>query len=181
MIKEILVPFMAMFLAELGDKTQLATLCLAAKTKKHLKLLLGVIIAFIIADGLAIILGRFITKIVETEYITIGSAIIFIIFGIWIVFNNKKHKENHKLKRPFFTGLIVILILEMGDKSQIASGLFATQFTPILVFIGIMCALIILSTIAVYIGKLIVTNKNERIITAITGAVFIIIGLSFLF
>ena len=57
MISDILLPFITIALAELGDKTQLAVFALASKTKKHLSLLLGAILAFVIADGLAVILG----------------------------------------------------------------------------------------------------------------------------
>jgi len=62
MVQEILIPFVSIGLAELGDKTQLAVLCLASKTRKYLQLLTGVVLAFVVADGLAILLGIFITE-----------------------------------------------------------------------------------------------------------------------
>ena len=67
MIQDILVPFLTIGLAELGDKTQLAILCLASKTRRHLQLLLGIILAFVIADGLAVFLGNYITNLIPNK------------------------------------------------------------------------------------------------------------------
>ncbi len=54
MLQDILIPLIVVGLAELGDKTQLSTLLLASKTKKHIQLFLGTILAFLIVDGIAI-------------------------------------------------------------------------------------------------------------------------------
>ena len=57
MFQDFFIPFLTIGLAEFGDKTQLAILGLSTKTKKHLSLILGVVLAFILTDGLAVILG----------------------------------------------------------------------------------------------------------------------------
>jgi putative Ca2+/H+ antiporter (TMEM165/GDT1 family) len=57
MIQDLFVPFIAILIAELGDKTQFAVFCLSSKTKSYAKLFLGVLLAFAVADGIAIILG----------------------------------------------------------------------------------------------------------------------------
>jgi putative Ca2+/H+ antiporter (TMEM165/GDT1 family) len=68
----------------------------------------------------------------------------------------------------------------MGDKTQLASALFATQYEPVLVFIGVVAALFILSTGAIFLGKLIMERINKRTISLVAGALFILIGVSFL-
>ena len=182
MIQDILIPFITAGLAELGDKTQLAVFALASKTKKYMQLLLGIILAFIIADGLAVFLGDFIKKVIPMNYIKIGSGIIFIIFGIIILMSyKKKEKKKYHLKNPFFSGFSLILISEMGDKTQIASGLFATKFNPILVLIGVILALTILSIMAIYLGKFLATKLKRKTVSIIAGILFILIGISLLF
>lgn len=176
-MQDFIIPFIAVGLAELGDKTQLAVICLASKTKKYLPLLAGVILAFIITDGLAILLGNYITNIVPIYYIKIISGIIFIIFGITNLVNNKEDESKCDLKKPFLTGFAIILISEMGDKTQIASGLFATKYDTLMVFLGVISVLIILSIIAVYLGKFIVQKINRRVISYIAGILFILIGI----
>ncbi|PIN77276.1 hypothetical protein COV16_06960 [Candidatus Woesearchaeota archaeon CG10_big_fil_rev_8_21_14_0_10_34_8] len=178
MLLDFLIPFIVIGLSELGDKTQLAILFLASKTKQHLRLLLGVLLAFIIADGLAIVFGDIITNIIPISYIKIGSGIIFIIFGIITLNNHKDDNEKYKTGSPFITGFTLILISEMGDKSQITAGLFAAQYNPWLVFFGVISALFILSLIAVYIGKLFFKKINTKTLSIIAGIMFIIIGIA---
>lgn len=181
MIPDFIIPFIAIGLAELGDKTQLAIFCLSSKTKKYFSLLAGVILAFIIAEGLAILLGDYITKLIPLNYIKIISGSIFLIFGIITLLNSKEEELKCELKKPFLSGFGMILISEMGDKSQIASALFATKYNPLLVFLGVILALTILSIMAVYLGKYITTKLNKKIIAYIAGSLFIIIGIACFF
>jgi putative Ca2+/H+ antiporter (TMEM165/GDT1 family) len=176
MIQDFLIPFVSIGLAELGDKTQLAVLCLASKTKKYIQLLSGVILAFAITDGLAILLGNFITAHIPMVYIKIAAGAIFIIFGLITLLNNKTEDAQCELTQPFPSGFLLILISEMGDKTQIASGLFATKYNPIVVFIGVLSALSVLSIMAVYLGKFIALKINRRAISKIAGIVFVVSG-----
>ena len=177
MIQDFLIPFLAIGLAELGDKTQLAVFCLASKTKKYLQLFIGVVLAFVIADGLAILLGDFIAKNIPMNYVKIGAGTIFIVVGIYMLANYKKEEKKHEIKTPFMSGFWLVLISEMGDKTQIASGLFATKFNPVLVFIGVIAALIVLSVIAIYLGKFVMEKINKKTVSFIAGILFILIGI----
>lgn len=144
--------------------------------KKYLQLLLGVTLGFAIADGIAIILGDFLTTVIPTDYIKIGAGVIFILFGILTLLNKEESGEICDLKKPFMSGFIMVLLTEMGDKTQIAAGLFATKFDPILVFVAVMAALIALSAMAIFLGKSVVTKINQKAISILAGAIFIIIG-----
>jgi len=155
---------------------------MASKTKKHTSLLLGVVLAFIITDGLAILLGDFITRIVPINYVKMGSGILFVTIGVITLFNHKKEEEKREMKNPFVSGFVLTLLSEMGDKSQIVSGLFATRFNPVLVFIGVISALTILSLTAVYLGKVVMKKINKKTISLAAGIIFILVGIaSFLF
>jgi putative Ca2+/H+ antiporter (TMEM165/GDT1 family) len=70
-------------------------------------------------------------------------------------------------------------MMEWGDKTQIASALFAAKYNPIMVLLGSMMALTALSVIAVYLGKIISSKVDSKLITRIAGIAFIIIGISF--
>ena len=181
MLQDILIPFFTVGLAELGDKTQLTILCLASKTKRYIELLSGVILAFVIADGLAILLGNLITTYIPINYIKVVSGSIFIIFGIITLISNKQEEAKCELKNPFASGFLLIFVSEIGDKTQIASGLFATKFNPIMVFIGVISALTILSIMVIYLGKSIAIKLNKKVLSNIAGAVFILIGIFCLF
>jgi len=194
MIADILIPLISVGLAELGDKTQLSILLLSSKTKKHLHLLLGVMLAFLIADGAAVLVGLWATNIVPIGLLKILSGIIFIICGVLILRNHVKslisqgRKSEHDevkdksksyFKNPFISGFVLVLITEWGDKTQIVSGLFATRYNALMVLIGTMIALALLSIIAIYLGKFVSNEVDKKVMTKIAGTIFILMGISF--
>lgn len=181
MIQDIVIPFLLVGLAELGDKTQLAVLVLSTKTTKYVPLLAGVMLAFILTDGLAILLGNFIANRIPMDYVRIGAGILFIIFGLTTLLNRKDDDDDgsYELKSPFVSGFALILVSEMGDKTQLAAALFATQYDPLLVFIGVVLALLILSSMAVYVGKVLMERIDKKTISTAAGILFIVIGASF--
>ncbi len=181
MLQDLLIPFLLVGLAELGDKTQLAVLVLSTKTKNYTALLAGVMLAFILTDGLAILLGNFIADRVPMDYVRIGAGVLFIIFGLYTLLNKEddESSDSYGLKNPFISGFGLIFVSEMGDKTQLTSALFATQYDPVLVFIGVIFALFILSAIAVYVGKIMMEKINKKTISTAAGILFIIIGASF--
>ncbi len=177
MLQAFFIPFITISLAELGDKTQIAILLLATRTSKHFSLFLGVLLAFLIADGIAVLLGGFLTNIVPSRYLKIGSGLVFIIFGLIMFLNRNEEAVKADLKKPFLSGFGLIFVSELGDKTQIASGLFATRYNPVLVFLGVISALTILSLMAILVGNLIKDRLNRRLISYISAVVFIIIGI----
>lgn len=177
MIQDLIIPFLTIGIAELGDKTQLAILFLASNTKKCLRLFLGVLSAFLIADGLAIIAGGFVADLLPIGYIKALSGVVFILFGVLTLVGRKKEEAEYKLKSPFLSGFGIVLLSEMGDKTQITAGLFAVKFNPLMVFLGVMAALTILSGIAVFLGKYVLTRLDTRKVSFAAGILFILVGI----
>lgn len=180
-IQDFIIPLIAISAAELGDKTQISILLLSSKTNKHLQILVGVMLAFLIVDGIAIAAGTWITTIIPIKYLKIISATIFIILGLLMLLNKKEEKEKSKTyKNPFITAFFLILLTEWGDKTQIAAALFATKYNPILVLIGTIIALLILSLIAIFFGKILSEKMPKKTINKIAAILFIIMGITFL-
>lgn len=182
MIEDVLIPLIMIGLAEFGDKTQLSIFLLSSKTKKHLHLLLGAMLAFLIVDGVAVLIGSWIINIVPIRLLKIFSGIIFIIFGV-LILRNKEGKEKSKsyFKNSFLSGFALIFITEWGDKTQIASGILATKYNPLMVLIGAMTALALLSVMAIYLGRFVSNKVDKKVVTKIAGTVFILMGISFFF
>lgn len=171
-----------MAVAELGDKTQLSILLLSSKTKKHLYLLVGVVLAFLIVDGIAIAAGSWVSSIIPLRMVKILSGIMFIVFGLVMLIRKEKEDEPKKFyNNPFMAGFVLILLAEWGDKTQIASALFATKYNPVLVLFGTLIALTLVSIMAVYFGKFIAERINKKILTKVAAVVFIILGVVFFF
>jgi len=180
MITDILIPLIITGLAEFGDKTQLSIFLLSSKTKKHLHLLLGVMLAFLIVDGVAVLIGSWIINIVPIRLLKILSGIIFIIFGM-LILRDKEVKGKNRLyfRNSFLSGFALIFVTEWGDKTQIAAGIFATKYNPLMVLTGAMTALALLSITAIYLGRFISNKVDKKVVTKIAGIVFILMGISF--
>jgi len=155
---------------------------LSSKTKKHVYLLIGVILAFLIVDGIAIIAGSWIASAIPIQIVKITSGVLFIIFGLVMLIHKEKEVESKKFyDNAFISGFFLILLAEWGDKTQIASGLFGTQYNAVMVLCGTMIALTLVSILAVYFGKIIGERINKKILTRFAAVIFIIIGIVFFF
>ena len=179
MIADFLVPLVAVGLAELGDKTQLSVLLLSSKTNRHASLLLGIVLAFMVVDGIAVVAGSWITSIVSPDALKVVSGVLFILFGLLMLKNsNLVVDERFRSGNPFLAGFLLIFITEWGDKTQLASTIFATKYDALLVFMGSMVSLTLLSVAAVYLGKLISTQVDRRVMTKIAAILFLLLGLA---
>lgn len=181
MLQGVLIPLIAVGLAEMGDKTQISILLLSSQTRDYLRLLLGVLLAFSIVDGAAILLGAWAGQLMPIGLLKLLSGAIFVAFGVLIL---KADQEEEKDVAPsgnvFLSSFTLIFVSEWGDKTQVASAVFAAEYSPWAVFLGTMTALAALSLLAIYLGRYFGERLNRRLISRIAGAVFIIIGLSFL-
>ena len=166
----------------MGDKTQLSILLLSSRTREYFRLLLGVMLAFLLADGFAILVGSWVTNVIPVHLVKLVSGLVFMLFGILILNGDQDEKAESNLsaKRAFVSGFSMIFLSEWGDKTQIASALFATEYNPQRVFIGVMIALLLLSIMAIFLGKYLSSRIDRKVITKVGGAVFLLIGLSFL-
>ena len=181
MLQEILIPLVVVGLAELGDKTQLALLLSASKTEKHLHLFLGAMLAFLVVDGTAIVAGDWVASIATDNSVKILSGALFILFGLLtLISGNQKEdtKSKYHFKNQIYSGFILIFVSEWGDKTQIATGLFATRYNDLMVLVGVMMALSLLSIISIYLGKFISDKMNRDTLAKIAGLSFILMGVA---
>ena len=83
--KIMLTTFGMVFLAELGDKTQLATFCLSADHNSKLSVFLGSASALVLSSLIAVLCGVVFSRFVPTHYIKVGAGLFFIVVGIWTI------------------------------------------------------------------------------------------------
>jgi putative Ca2+/H+ antiporter (TMEM165/GDT1 family) len=181
-LNDIIIPLLAVGLAEMGDKTQLSVLLLSSRTREYARLLAGIMLAFLLVDGFAILVGSWVTNVVPLHLAKLISGAVFILFGIMILRGEQEEEREstHSPRSAFVSGFTMIFLSEWGDKTQIASALFAAEYDPIMVFIGVMTALLILSAMAIYLGKLLSSRIDRKQVTRIAGVIFLLIGLSFM-
>lgn len=178
-LPDLTLPFLSIALAELGDKSQLLIFLVSSRTKKHFQFLMGVMLGFLLVDGFAILLGSWVVNLVPEFWLKIVSGLVFLILGLMILLGKEEDEaeEVPSLKNPLVTGFGLIAIAEWGDKTQIASALFAAEYNPLLVLVSVMAALLALSASAVYLGKLFAHKINKKMVTKLGGILFIILGI----
>ncbi len=177
MFTDFLIPFLLVALAEFADKTQLLIIMLASKTNKHFNLFWGIILAFAIVDGIAILAGSLIANLIPNNIMKIIAGGIFIIFGIITLIKREEEiKLNKKEVNPFITGFLLIFIGEWGDKTQIASATFATQYNPWLVFLGVIFAMALMSILSIFLGNVLMKKVKPKTMSIISGSLFLVIG-----
>ncbi len=182
MIHDFLIPLAAIGLAELGDKSQMCVLLMSSRTKKRLRLLLGTMAAFLAVDAAAIAAGSLLTSVIPAHAVRLAAAALFVAFGVMTLMEkNVCDVSRLKARGPFMSGFMLIFLTEWGDKTQISSGLLASQYNPFAVLAGTMAGLLIASALAIYLGKCCSDRIGPGALAKISGCAFIAIGVSFLF
>ena len=168
--------------AEIGDKTQLLTFILAARFKKPVPIILGILVATVVNHGLAGALGAWITVTVSPEIMRWALGLSFIAMAIWTMIPDKiEDEETQTAKRlgVFGATLIAFFLAEMGDKTQIATvALTAHYAAPLMVVIGTTLGMLIADIPAVFVGDKIATKIPMKLVHSIAAAIFAILGIA---
>jgi putative Ca2+/H+ antiporter (TMEM165/GDT1 family) len=168
-------------LAEIGDKTQLLAFILAAKFRKPLPIVLGILVATLANHGFAGALGSWITSLMGPETLRWVLGVSFIAMAIWTLIPDKFDEEDAKLTRfgVFGTTLIAFFLAEMGDKTQVATVALAAQYQAFFsVVAGTTLGMMIANVPAVFLGDRIANRMPVRLVHAIAAAIFAILGIA---
>ncbi len=167
-------------LAEIGDKTQLLAFLLAARFKKPLPIILGILAATLVNHGLAGALGAWITASVSPSILRWVLGLSFIGMAIWTLIPDKIEEEETLMAQKlgvFGATLITFFLAEMGDKTQIATVAMAAHYAaPLLVVIGTTLGMLIADVPAVFAGDKLATKIPMRLVHSIAASVFAVLG-----
>lgn len=184
-MESLLVSTGVVALAEIGDKTQLLAFILAARFKKPLPIILGILVATIINHGLAGALGAWITSAVTPEILRWVLGLSFIGMAIWTMIPDKIEEEETKVAQKlgvFGATFITFFLAEMGDKTQIATVAMAAHYAaPLMVVIGTTLGMLIADVPAVFLGDKLANKIPMKLVHAIAAAIFAILGIATLF
>lgn len=170
-------------IAEIGDKTQLLAIVLAARFRAPVPIILGILCATLLNHAAAATLGYFIAQWLsgQTFQLVVGAA--FMLMAAWALIPDKEDGRADKTgaRGVFLTTLIAFFLVEIGDKTQIATSLLAARFHDIaLVTAGTTLGMMAANVPAVFLGEsvtrlvpLAYVRASAALLLAITGAVVI--------
>ncbi|NBX04580.1 MAG: TMEM165/GDT1 family protein [Betaproteobacteria bacterium] len=163
-------------LAEIGDKTQLLAFLLAARFKKPLPIIAGILCATVVNHGLAGALGAWITASLSPEILRWVLGASFIGMAVWTLIPDKIEDDEGDIAGRwgvFGATLITFFLAEMGDKTQIATVAMAAHFPdPVLVVVGTTLGMLIADVPADRLSARI----PMRLVHGIAAALFAVLG-----
>ena len=180
-MEALLVSTSVVALAEIGDKTQLLAFILAARFKRPVPIVLGILIATIANHGLAGTLGAWITTVVSPQILRWVLGLSFLGMAVWTLIPDEiEEDETMVVKRlgVFGATLITFFLAEMGDKTQIATVAMAAHYgTPLMVVVGTTLGMLIADVPAVFIGDKAATRIPMKLVHRVAAAIFAALGL----
>ena len=172
-------------LAEMGDKTQLLAFILAARFKKPVPIILGILCATLVNHGLAGALGAWITSVISPDAMRWVLGLSFIGMAIWTLIPDKIEEEETQVAQKmgvFGATLVTFFLAEMGDKTQIATVALAAHYgAPLMVVIGTTLGMLIADVPAVFVGNKFAEKIPMKLVHTIAAGIFAVMGLLTLF
>ncbi len=168
-------------LAEIGDKTQLLAFLLAAKFRKPIPIIAGILLATIANHAFAGALGAWITSLLTPETMRWALGLSFLGMAAWMLIPDKFEEGDARLAKygAFGTTLIAFFLAEMGDKTQVATVALAAQYHAFFsVVAGTTVGMMIANIPAVLLGDRIADKMPVRAVHAVAAGIFAILGMA---
>jgi len=167
-------------IAEIGDKTQLLALMLAARYRTPVPIILGILFATLANHGLAAWVGVLVADWLGADMLRwiLGGS--FLAMAAWMLIPDKMDDETAKESRfgPFITTLIAFFLVEIGDKTQVATIALSARFDNLLlVTAGTTLGMMLANVPAVFLGDVAATKLPLKLVHGIAAAIFAIMGI----
>lgn len=167
------------FLAELGDKTQILAMAFALQFSLR-QVLAGVALGSFFNHGLAVLIGAYLAHLIPLATIRLGSALLFLGFGLWTLgaAEGEDHKANKISKHPILVVALAFFLGELGDKTQLtAIALASNAMFPWAILAGTVLGMVLTSLVGIIVGIKLGERIPDFTLKLISGGVFIGFGL----
>jgi len=168
-------------LAEMGDKTQLLALVLAARFRKPWPIVLGIFAATVVNHALAGAVGAWVTHWLGPTALRWILGASFIAMAIWMLIPDQLDEEDTGARSHFGvfgTTVIAFFLAEMGDKTQIATVMLAARFVGgyLWVVAGTTLGMMLANAPVVFLGERIMRRVPIKLVHGISAAIFLVLG-----
>ena len=181
---ELLISTAIVALAEMGDKTQLLALLLAARFRKPVPILLAILLATVLNHGISAVLGQWITTVLSPDVLLWIVSVGFIAMALWMLVPDELEDETDNINKwqkygVFGATFVLFFLAEIGDKTQVATVALAARFDSVFwVMIGTTIGMMIANAPAVFVGNKLADKLPIPLIHKIGASIFLIIGVS---
>ncbi len=172
-------------LAEMGDKTQLLSLVLAARFRKPWPIVLGIFVATLGNHALAGAVGSWVTTVLGPQVLRWVLGLSFIAMAVWMLIPDKLDDDGDGAAPRFGvfgTTLVAFFLAEMGDKTQVATVMLAAQYSAYFwVVAGTTLGMMLANAPVVWLGDRLVKKVPIRVVHLVSALIFLVLGLLALF
>lgn len=170
-------------LAEIGDKTQLLSLVLAAKFRRPMPIILGILVATLLNHALAGAVGAWLTTVLGAEALRWALGLSFLAMAVWIMIPDKLDDDDVKVDAThygiFGATVVAFFLAEMGDKTQVATVALAAQYASLFwVVVGTTLGMMLANAPAVLLGDKMGSNLPLKWVHGVAAAIFAALGIA---
>ncbi len=168
--------------SEIGDKTQLLALLLAARFNRPAPIVAGILIATVLNHAIAGAVGGAVAAALDPTVLRWGLGLLFIAMGAWALIPDKidddeKVKDAATGPAIFWVTTVSFFVAEMGDKTQLATAALAARFDAIVMVVaGTTAGMLIADVPAVFIGKAATEKVQSKWLRYVAAAIFVVMG-----
>ena len=168
-------------LAEMGDKTQLLSLVLAARYRKPWPVVMGILVATLANHGLAGAVGSWVTTLVSPAVLRWALGFLFLVMAGWMLIPDQLDDTDDGKKARFGvfgTTVVLFFLAEMGDKTQVATVMLAAQYKAwAAVVAGTTLGMMLANAPVVWLGERITRRVPLTLMHRISAGIFVVLGL----
>lgn len=167
------------FIAELGDKTQLVALTLATRYRARV-VLGGIFAATLAVHVFSAAIGGLVGGLLPTNWIKFVAGLAFIGFGLWTLRGDSLDEESGSRKRiasPFWLVFVTFFLAELGDKTMLSTVTLAATNAVVPVWLGSTVGMVLSDGLAIWVGKALGARLPERAIKVGASVIFFLFGL----
>jgi putative Ca2+/H+ antiporter (TMEM165/GDT1 family) len=183
MLTAILISLAVVFVAELGDKSQLITMTYALRHKWWV-VLSGVVIAAMLVHGLSVAIGHFLGLTLPERPIAFAGAIAFLLFAAWTWRESRGSDSDVRVAEPRFVVFAIVstfVLAELGDKTMLATVTLASDHNWAGVWIGATAGMVLADGVAIAAGALLHKRLPAQFLHSLAAVQFLVFGLWLLF
>jgi putative Ca2+/H+ antiporter (TMEM165/GDT1 family) len=166
-------------LAEIGDKTQLLALVLAARYRRPLPIILGIAVATLANHALAGAVGAWLAALIGPLALRWVLGLSFLAMAVWTLVPDRYEEQTARPPRfgVFGATVLAFFLLEMGDKTQLATVALAARYASLLaVVIGTTAGMLLANVPAVLLGEVAARKLPMRVVHGVAAAIFAVLG-----
>jgi putative Ca2+/H+ antiporter (TMEM165/GDT1 family) len=180
-VNAFLLSFGVIFLAELGDKSQLMALAFATRFPA-LSVLIAITLATALVHAGSVALGATVALVIPTTIVSIVAGLAFLAFALWTLRGDVLDQANEARTRAdsrrsvVLTVGVAFLLAELGDKTMLATVTLATREDAFGTWLGSTVGMVAADAIAIGVGKVLGTRLPERTIRVLAAVAFVAFG-----